>query len=98
MANKALEYIYRDDCVYKKAGVIVGNTTPQDEVQMSLFDTINRDKQKKLMYSVDKINMLMGRDKIRLAAQGFARKWKLRQEKLSPCYTTRFADVLTIKI
>ncbi|HIF49794.1 MAG TPA: DUF4113 domain-containing protein, partial [Cytophagales bacterium] len=26
------------------------------------------------------------------------RKWKLRQEKLSPCYTTRFADVLTIKI
>ncbi|MBT3560121.1 MAG: Y-family DNA polymerase [Flavobacteriaceae bacterium] len=98
MANKALEYIYRDDCVYKKAGVIVGNTTPQDEVQMSLFDTINRDKQKKLMYSVDKINMLMGRDKIRLAAQGFVRKWKLRQEKLSPCYTTRFGDVLTIKI
>ena len=52
----------------------------------------------KMLDAIDKINMLMGRDKIRLAAQGFARKWKLRQEKLSPCYTTRFADVLTIKI
>ena len=50
------------------------------------------------MYSVDKINMLMGKDKIRLAAQGFERRWKLRQEKLSPCFTTRFADILTIDI
>ena len=98
MANTALKRIYRDDCIYKKAGVIVQNTTPQEEVQMSLFDTIDRDKRRKLMYSVDKINMLMGKDKIRLASQGFERRWKLRQEKLSPCYTTRFADILTIDI
>jgi len=98
MANKALGIIYRNDCVYKKAGVIVGNTTPQEEVQMSLFDTIDREKRRNLMYSVDKINILMGKDKVRLASQGFKRRWKLRQEKLSPCYTTQFADILTIKI
>lgn len=98
MANKALDIIYRDDCAYKKAGVIVGNTTTQEEVQMSLFDTIDRERRKKLMYSIDKINMLMGKDKVRLASQGFEKRWKLRQEKLSPCYTTQFADILTIKI
>lgn len=98
MANTALKSIYRDDCIYKKAGVIVQNTTPEEEVQMSLFDTVDREKRRKLMYSVDKINMLMGRDKIRLAAQGFERRWKLRKEQLSPCYTTRFADILTIDV
>ena len=98
MANKALEKIYREDFVYKKAGVIVGSIIPQEDVQLSIFDTKNIDKRKKLMCSVDKINMLMGKDKVRLAAQGFKRRWKLKQEKLSPCYTTQFADILTVKI
>ena len=74
MANTALKSIYRNDCIYKKAGVIVQNTTPQEEVQTSLFDTVDRDKRRNLMYSVDKINMLMGKDKIRLASQGFERR------------------------
>ena len=98
MANKALKNIYRDDCIYKKAGVIVHNTTPQEEIQMSLFDNIDRQKRKKMMYSIDKINMLMGKDKIHLASQGFKKRWKLAQEQLSPCYTTRFSDILKIKI
>ena len=97
-ANIALKNIYRNKCIYKKAGVIVQNIVSAKEVQTSLFDTINRKKRNKLMCSIDKINMLMGSDKIRLAAQGFDRKWKLQQEKLSPCYTTRFSDILSINI
>ena len=81
----------------KKAGVIVHNTTPQDEIQMSFFDNIDR-KKKKMMYSIDKINMLMGKDKIQLASQGFKKMEKIAQEQLSPCYTTRFSDILKIKI
>ena len=46
----------------------------------------------------DYINEKMGRNKVRLAVQGFDRKWRLKQEKLSPCYTTRFKDVLQVKI
>ena len=57
MANKALKNIYRNDCSYKKAGVIVHNTTPQAEIQMSFFDNIDRKKETKMMYSIDiKIN------------------------------------------
>jgi len=98
MANKALKNIYRNDCSYKKAGVVVHNTTPQAEIQMSFFDNIDRKKRKKMMYSIDKINTLMGKDKIHLASQGFKKRWKITQEQLSPCYTTSFSDILKIKI
>jgi DNA polymerase V len=40
----------------------------------------------------------MGKNKVKLAVQGNGRKWKLKQEKLSPCYTTRFADLLEVVI
>ena len=50
------------------------------------------------MHSLDSINMMMGKDKVRLASQGFEEKWQKKQEQLSPCYTTQIEDILTIKI
>ena len=82
--------------VYKKAGVIVSDIVPQQQVQLSLFDGVDRVKRKYLMNSIDTINTRIGRDKVRLAVQGFDRKWRLKQEHLSPCYTTRFSDFLTV--
>ena len=98
MANKALQKIYKSNFTYKKAGVIVHNNIPEEEVQLSIFDKIDRVKRKKLMHSIDKINLLLGRNKVRLASQGFEKKWMLKQQKLSSCYTTTFNDILTIKI
>ena len=40
----------------------------------------------------------MGRDKLRIATQGFDRKWKMKQEQLSPCYTTRIDEILKVKV
>lgn len=97
-ALKGLEQIYRSDCIYKKAGVIVGRTVPENTVQLSLFDNVDRDKRREINSVVDKINRKMGRNKVKLAVQGTDRKWKLKQEKLSPCYTTRFADILEVRI
>ena len=98
IAIKELESIYRSDCIYKKAGVIVGKIVPQEQVQLSLFDKLNRGKRKSINKAVDKLNAVMGRDKVRLAVQGSGRKWKLKQEKLSPCYTTRLSDMLKVRI
>ena len=97
-ALKGLDQIYRSDCIYKKAGVIVGRMIPESQVQLSLFDNLDRDKTRKVNSVVDTINRKMGRNKVRLAVQGIGRKWKLRQEKLSPCYTTRFSDILEVRI
>jgi len=98
IAIKGLESIYRDDCIYKKAGVIVGRIVPQEQMQLSLFDSLDREKRKSINVAVDKINATMGKNKVKLAVQGNGRKWKLKQEKLSPYYTTRFTDILEVVI
>lgn len=97
-ALKGLDQIYRSDYIYKKAGVIVGRTIPESQVQLSLFDNLDRDKRRKINSVVDTINRKMGRNKVKLAVQGTGRKWKLRQERLSPRYTTRFSDILEVRI
>ena len=97
-ALEGLESIFSNDCVYKKAGVIVGKIIPEEQVQLSLFDKLDRDKRKSINKAVDKLNAAMGREKVKLAVQGSGRKWKLKQEKLSPCYTTRFSDMLEVRI
>jgi DNA polymerase V len=97
-AIKGLESIYRGDCVYKKTGVIVGKIVPQEQVQLSLFDKLDREKRKSINKAVDKLNSTMGRDKVKLAVQGSGRKWKLKQEKLSPSYTTLLSDMLEVRI
>jgi len=96
---KGLRKIYKKGYVYKKAGVIVGNITQENKVQLNLFDQIkNREKYTKISKVIDKINNSMGRDKLRIATQGFDRKWKMKQEQLSQCYTTRIDEILTVKI
>ena len=97
-ALKGLDQIYRSDCIYKKAGVIVGRTIPESQVQLSLFDNLDRDKRREINSVVDTINRKMGGNKVKLAVQGTGRKWKLRQERLSPCYTTRFSEILEVRI
>lgn len=48
------------------------------------------------MKALDITNGRFGRDIVRLAKQGYEKKWKMRQMHLSKCYTTRIEDVLTI--
>jgi DNA polymerase V len=98
IALQALEKAYRNGYVYKKAGVIVGDIVPQEQQQLSLFDSLDRKKHQKIMTSLDLINKKMGKDKVRLAVQGHQKRWRLKQERLSPCYSTRITDALVIKI
>ena len=92
-----LRSIYRDDCIYKKAGVIVSGIVPQSQVQLSFFDDIiDIEKRHRLMQAMDTVNDSYGRMKVRFAINGFERKWKLKQERLSPCYTTRMSELLRV--
>ena len=97
LAMSALDHIYKPGFLYKKAGVYVSEIVPRSQVQLSLFSSKDRGKEKQLHDAMDKINTLMGRDKVRYAAAGISRKWKLRQEKKSPCYTTNVNELLRIK-
>ena len=98
LALRGLKNIYRSSHVYKKAGVTVHDIGKIDQIQLNMFDRVDRSKRGNLMTSYDAINSRMGRDTVRLAVQGFDRKWKMRQERLSPCYTTRMTELLEVKL
>ena len=95
----ALRSVYRSGCIYKKAGVIVSGIISKSNAQMSFFnDIIDIDKRNNLMQAIDAVNDSHGRMKVRFAINGFERKWKLKQERLSPCYTTRMNELLRIDV
>jgi DNA polymerase V len=94
-ARQALERIYREGYSYKKAGVILMDITPELPNQLNLFENTHP-KHKALMKAIDRINTDFGAHKIALGSQDPARRWKMRQEKLSPRYTTKLEDIITI--
>lgn len=97
-AKEGLETIYRPGYNYNKTGCTAMELIPAAEVQYNIFDTENRARNSQLMKVVDIVNRSFGKNAVRFALQGFGTRWKLRQLKLSPCYTTRIDDVPTIKI
>jgi DNA polymerase V len=91
----ALRSIFRKGYLYKKAGVIVTDFVPETEIQQELFAEQTSPKMKKLMESVDKLNR-ENKTAVKIATQGTGREWKLRQEKLSPGYSTRWKEIMEI--
>lgn len=97
----ALEKIYKEGYEFKKAGVIVMNIVPNNAVQLNLFDTVDRVKQTHIMTALDDVNKKMGKNTVKLAVQGYQNKstgWQMERNMLSPCYTTRWNELWTIKI
>ena len=97
-ALKGLDIIYKPGYLFKKVGIMMFGLIPEDQIQKSLFDTKDRPKSKELMKTVDKLNKLLGRDAVRMAAQGFERRYKLRADYLSKKYTTNINEILKVKI
>ena len=95
-AQIGLKAIFKEGYHYKKAGVIVMGLTPNNETQLSLFNTSNP-KHQPLMSVIDKLNQSYGTNKIKFATQSLGRQWKMKQEKLSPSYTTKIKEIITIK-
>ncbi len=95
-AVSGLKKIFANGYRYKKAGVIITEIVPERPLQTTMFDERNREKFGKAMMVMDKINATYGNRKVRIATQGFGRKWKLKNEKLSPCYTTNLNDIIVI--
>jgi DNA polymerase V len=93
-----LKLLFRKGYRYKKAGVMFAELIPENPEQISFWDDVDRTAYKKIMPVLDRITATMGKDVVKYAIQGTRRRWKLRQEKLSPAYTTRWSDLLHIKI
>lgn len=96
-AQIGLKAIFKEGYHYKKAGVIVMGLTPNNETQLSFFDSSNP-KHQPLMSVIDKMNKSFGTNKVKFATQSLGRQWKMKQEKLSKCYTTRIDEIININI
>ncbi|WP_223032500.1 Y-family DNA polymerase [Hanstruepera marina] len=95
-AVKAVNAAFKAGIKYKRAGVIVAGIVPRDNYQLDMFESENP-KHKPLMSAIDRINKKYHADKIKLGNQDLERTWKMRQERLSPRYTTNINDIIKVK-
>jgi DNA polymerase V len=96
IAVKMLKELFEEGEVYKKAGIIVTQIIPQNQKQFHLFEEENP-KHQKLMQVIDAFHKKTGERKIRLGNQDLQRTWKMRQNHLSPKYTTDIKDIFKVK-
>ncbi|MBS9460982.1 Y-family DNA polymerase [Flagellimonas sp. 389] len=94
-AIEAVRSIYKQGIKYKKAGVVVSGLVPTNERQLDLF--LSEDpKHHEIMKVMDSVNDKYGH-KVKIANQDLERTWKMRQEHLSPKYTTNINDIIRVK-
>ncbi|HEX2606776.1 MAG TPA: Y-family DNA polymerase [Flavisolibacter sp.] len=96
-AMTAIDVLYKPGYLFQKTGVIVQDLVPQATIQLGLFDQVDRTKEAGVMDAIDQVNQNFGKDVVRYGTQEFNKKWKLRQEHLSPSYTTRFHQLPYVK-
>ena len=88
-ACRALNHVWREGYRYMKAGVMLADFTPSGIAQPGLFDEIQpRKNSEKLMKTLDELNQ-SGKGKVWFAGRGTAPEWQMKQEMLSPSYTTQ---------
>jgi DNA polymerase V len=97
-ATRCLDAIWKEGHRYQKAGVMLGDFYSQGVAQLNLFDenAPNKNSQK-LMEVLDRLNVEFGRGTLYFAGQGIQQQWQMKREMLSPRYTTRYADLPTVK-
>ena len=95
-AIEGLKKIFRKDIDYKKAGTIVMGLDSSKNYQLNLFENENP-KHKYLMKTIDYIQKKEGQSKIKLASQDLRKRWKMKQEKLSPNYTCKLNEIIKVK-
>jgi len=94
-AVEGIKRIYKEGYRYKKTGIILYELHSSSSVR-GLLD-YDKPRTDSLMRSLDEINYRYGSATLRLAAEGIRRSWHMRREKVSPCYTTSFDQLMIVK-
>ena len=95
-AVEGLKRIFKKNINYKKAGTIVMGLDSSNNHQLNLFE--NEDpRHRYLMKIIDFVQKKEGQSKIKLASQDLKKRWKMKQEKLSPNYTCKINEIITLK-
>lgn len=93
-AEQLLSDLYREGYRYRKAGVTLEDLTPRKPQQQDLFRSdAEREKHHELMNTLDQLNESFGKGTVQFASEGLEPDWKMKRKRLSPAYTTNWADL-----
>ena len=91
-ALRVFQRIWKEGIPYRKAGVLLIELSQADAAMPSLLDDrLSRDDQ--LMKALDQVNNRFGRGSVGIGLSPKGARWRMRQQRLSPRYTTRWADI-----
>ncbi len=98
VAQALVRSMYRKGYAYKKAGVGLLDLTHEDTYQADLFAGVDP-RSEKLMAVLDQANRRFGRGTMGFASahRRTPAQWRMRQEHLSPSYTTKWSDLLRVR-
>lgn len=94
-AVRGLKMVFKKGYHYKKAGIMVMALTPSASKQLNVFQNSDP-RHLPLMKAIDRINLLSGFNVVKLGSQDLKREWKMNRNQLSPRYTSKFDDIITV--
>jgi len=89
--------LYEQGEWYKKAGVILSDFVPDNALQTNLFVAPKDQNRKKLMNVIDNMNAAFRDDILKFATSGTQKNWKMRSERRSKRYTTRWDELCLVR-
>jgi DNA polymerase V len=100
VVNKLLKQIFREGYEYKKATVVLMELRDADaeRSQSLLFNLDNknqavREKEERLMQTIDAINDKVGRRVMQFGAEGTTKNWQAASDHSSPSYTSKWEEL-----
>lgn len=101
-AVQGLRKLWRKGYAYHKAGVMLLDLSPKANRQLTLTETPQTETEAKrserLMATVDRLNRELGRGTIQLGLPRAGNAWALRSEHRTPRYTTRWDELVNVKL
>ncbi|KQN50337.1 translesion error-prone DNA polymerase V subunit UmuC [Rouxiella silvae] len=97
-ATQCLDSVWQEGHRFQKCGVMLGDFYNQGVAQLGLFDQHPpRANSTQLMAALDHIHE-KGTGRVWFAGQGMTKSWEMKRDMLSPAYTTRFSDLMRVKM
>jgi DNA polymerase V len=79
-------------------GILLTDLVDWDHRQYTIFEEEPDERWKRVYSAVDRINHRFGRGRVRQASQGYEESaWLMKQNFRSPCFTTRWSDILKVR-
>lgn len=92
-AAALLRKIYRPGYRYRKAGVFLTELCSETTAQLTLFGAKSNSAASRLDTLVDQLNHKYGSNTVRYGSMGFQQQWRIKQERKSPAFTTRWKEL-----